>query len=76
MKIKNITKSNAESLFFHYSYHDIIVDNGKIYNFKIEKRIHFLGKKNYLFLSMWKLNLGYCNTVHAPDFWAISGSCT
>jgi hypothetical protein len=45
MKIKNITKSNAESLFFHYSYHDIIVDNGKIYNFKIEKRIHF-SKKN------------------------------
>jgi len=32
----------------HNSYHNIIVDDGKIYNLKIMKRIHFL-KKNYFF---------------------------
>jgi hypothetical protein len=31
----------------------------KMYNLKKKLKIHFLKKKNYLFLSMWKLTLDY-----------------
>jgi len=34
---------------FHYSYHNIIVDDGKIYNFKNLKTNSFLEKKNLSF---------------------------
>jgi len=44
-----------------YTPNNIIIDDGKIHNFKRKKRIHFL-KKN-LFLSMWKLTLNYDNHV-------------
>ncbi len=44
-----------------YTPNNIIIDDGKIHNFKIKKRIHFLKKK--LFLSMWKLTLNYDNHV-------------
>jgi hypothetical protein len=32
---------------FHYSYHNIIVNDGKFYNFKMKNRFFFL--KNYSF---------------------------
>jgi hypothetical protein len=38
----------------------MIVDDGKLYNPKIKKWIHFL-KKIKIILSMWKLTLGYNN---------------
>jgi hypothetical protein len=31
-----------------YSYHNVIVDDGTIYNFKTKKRIHFLKIKNLI----------------------------
>jgi hypothetical protein len=45
-----------------YTPNNMIVDDGKIYNFKVKERIHFL-KKKILFLSMWKLTLDYDNHV-------------
>jgi hypothetical protein len=33
-------------------YHNIIVDDGKIYNFKIFKQIHFLKKKIFFFVNV------------------------
>jgi len=36
----------------------VLVDDGKMYNFKILKQIHFL-KFLFFVLSMWKLTLGY-----------------
>ncbi len=33
---------------FHYSYHNIIVDDWKIYNFKFKKRNSFFGKKRII----------------------------
>jgi hypothetical protein len=45
---------------FHYSYHNIIIDDGgKKCNFKFYKGgIHFLEKKIFVLL-MWKLTLDY-----------------
>jgi hypothetical protein len=37
----------------------IIVDDGKIHNFKKNKFNHFFEKKIYSFLSMWKLTEVY-----------------
>ncbi len=52
------------SEWFHYSYHNIIVDDEKIYiisNFKNE----FFWERKWLFvLSMWKLTLGYIVIQH------------
>jgi hypothetical protein len=55
LKIIIINYRSLRSEYFHYSYHNIILDDGKTYNFKKNlKRIHFLKKKLFV-LSMWKL---------------------
>jgi hypothetical protein len=47
---------------------NIRVDDGKICNFKIKKRIQFLKIKKIFALSMWKLTLGFgisdCKTLN------------
>jgi hypothetical protein len=46
-----------------YSYHNIIVDDAKIYNWKFEKRIHFLKKHLFIFVNPRQWYAGQFSTL-------------